>query len=153
MTCGHPPARARTRIHRLGRRERGSTPIELVLGLAVLLLPAAIIVALLPTWSERQGLAVIAATEAARTVALADDWAAGHAAALEQVARVAANHGSPDAVEQIAISGELVRGGSVTAAVTVRIPLTAVPFVGQTGGWSWTARHTEPVDPYRSFPP
>ena len=136
-----------------GLDQRGSTPIELVLGMAVLLLPAVVLVALLPTWSERQGLAVVAATEAARTVALSDDRADGDTAALRQVGRIAANHGMPDAVERVSISGELVRGGAITAAVTVRIPITAVPFLGEAGGWSWTARHTEPVDPYRSFPP
>ena len=136
-----------------GVDQDGSSPIELVLGMALLLLPAAVLVALLPAWSERQSLAVVAATEAARTVAWADDRAVGHAAALRRVQRIAANHGMPQAVEGLAVTGDLVRGGAITAAVTVRIPLAAVPFVGETGGWSWTAQHTEPVDPYRSFPP
>lgn len=144
------------RAVRMGARMRGdraSTPIELVLGIAVLLLPAAMVVALLPTWSERQSMAVVAATEAARTMALAQSWTAGQADAVQQVREIARNHDLADAVEAVVISGDLLRGGTVTAAVTVRIPLTAVPFVGRAGGWTWTAEHSEPVDPYRSFPP
>jgi hypothetical protein len=40
----------------------------------------------------------------------------------------------------------------VVAQVTVRVPLTVVPGLGDVGSFSWTASSSERVDPYRSGP-
>lgn len=134
------------------RGEDGSVAVELALGVGVLVLPVAVLVLLLPTWVERQSMARTAAQEAARAMALADEPAAGRAAGEQIAATIAANHGVADDLADVAVSGDLRRGGTVTARVTVRVPLVAVPFLGDVGGFSITATHRESVDAYRSFP-
>jgi hypothetical protein len=126
--------------------------IEFALGVGVLVLPVAALVLVLPGWAERQSMARVAAAEAARTVVVASDWATGIAAGGEVAAEVAANHGlAPGDLEAVRFSGSLVRGDTVTAAVTVRVPLTVVPGLAAAGGFSVTASHSEPVDRYRSL--
>lgn len=131
--------------------ERGGVPIEFALGVGVLLLPVAILVLTFPTWVERQSLARLAAQEAARTVVLAHDYTAGVAAGAELAQQVAVNHGLAADELQVAFTGSLQRGATVTAIVTVRIPAAAFPGIGSVGAMSWTTSHTEHVDRYRSF--
>lgn len=137
-------------IRRLGG-ETGVTAIETPLALVLLLVPVALMVITIPAWPERQTVARAAATEAARTAVLADSWqeatAAGHAA----VARAAANYGLAPGDLIVDWSGDLARGGSVTARVTVRMPAVVLPGLGSVDAWTWTASHTEAVDRYRSF--
>lgn len=130
----------------------GSVAVELAMGVGVLLLPVAVLVLLLPTWVERQSMARLAAQEAARAVVLADSDASARTAAEEAARTIAANHGLGQDLRTVEVSGGLVRGGTVTATVRVRVPLTALPFAGDVGGFTVTARHREPVDRYRSFP-
>lgn len=122
------------------------------MGAGMLVLPVALMVLTFPTWVERQSMARLAAREAARTVVVADTFAEG-AAAAEAVARqVAANHGlSPDDLA-LSLSGELRRGGSVTASVAVRVPAVTIPGMAHVGAVTWTTAHTESVDRYRSLP-
>lgn len=134
------------------RDDAGSVAVELALGVGVLVLPVAVLVLLLPTWIERQSMARTAAHEAARAMALADDPVTGRAAAEEVATTIAANHGVADDLAAVTVSGDLRRGSTVTATVTVRIPLVAIPFVGDVGGFTISATHREPVDRYRSFP-
>jgi hypothetical protein len=47
--------------------------------------------------------------------------------------------------------GRLLRGGTVLAAVHVVMPAVEIPGIGPVAAWTWTARHREPVDRYRSF--
>ncbi len=134
------------------RHERGSIPIEFALGIGVLMLPVAVLVLIFPNWAERQSMARVAAQESAREAAIAPDWDSGAAAASEVAAQIAANHGlAAEDLQEIRLSGSLSRGGSVTATVTVRVPVIVVPGLAPAGGFSWTASHTEPVDRYRSF--
>lgn len=143
--------RATHRLRDLRRDERGSAVLEWPLASLLLLIPVAIMVVLLPTWSERQTVARDAATTAAREAVLAptpeEALAVGNAAAL----RTAENFGlDPDDVS-VSWAGDLSRGGSVTATVTVRMPAIVVPGWGGVEGWSWSASHTERVDDYRSI--
>ena len=132
----------------------GFVASEFVLGVCVMIVPATLIVLLLPTWSERQAMAQRAANESAREVAIASSWSAGVAAARETVDQVAANYG----VSQAEVLGPDLSGGglaggqTVVSRVTVRMPVLMVPLVGSVGRWSWTAVHAERVDDYRSFP-
>jgi hypothetical protein len=129
-------------------RERGSTPVELALGVALLLLPTMLLVLVLPTWAERQAMVRVAAQEAARAAVLAGDWGAARLAAAE----VAANHGlAPDAVG-VTFDGRLHRGGTVAATASARLPVVVLPGLGAVGGFTVRATHREPVDPYRSLP-
>ena len=137
------------------RRQSGFIAAEFALGVCVVVLPVALLVLALPTWSERQSMAQRAANESARAVVLAGSWSAGTAAARAVVDQVAGNYGVPlDQVRgpDFSAGGGLAPGQTVVARVTVRLPALVIPLVGQVGGWSWTAVHAERVDDYRSFP-
>jgi hypothetical protein len=139
---------------RVSGRERGFAAIELSAGIALLVLPVALLVLTLPEWSTRQGVARLAARDGARAVALTGrcDPGVGDRA----TASIAAGAGLPeDAVRVVVdcVAGTaLPRGGDVTVRVTVRMPAIAVPLIGSVAAWSWTAVHREPVDPYGSRP-
>lgn len=140
--------------------EQGSSPIEVVLGLALLVLPLAVLVVLLPTWAEHQSAARVAAQAAARVATLEPDADRAEARGAAIAAEVLANHGitggSASAVT-VAVprgggTGAPARGGVVRASVTVEVPLVPVPFLGPIGGFPWTASHAERIDDYRSLP-
>ena len=137
-----------------GRGERGFAALELSAGVAVLLLPVVLLVVSIPRWSDRQGLARIAARDAARTVGLRG-WC-DRAAADAAVRRVAVVAGVDPGAMRLTVdctpATPLPRGGAVTARVTVAMPALAVPLIGVAAGWSWTAEHREPIDPYGSLP-
>lgn len=130
----------------------GAVPIEFALGVGVLVLPVALLVLSLPPWVERQSAARLAAREAARAVVLADTFAEGVAAGETAAARVAVNHDIDPGDFNVAVTGNLVRGGAVTATVSARFPATAVPGLTEVASFIWTTAHTEQVDAYRSLP-
>jgi hypothetical protein len=136
------------------RRERGFAAIELSAGVALLVLPVTLLVLGLPQWSSRQGVARLAARDAARVVALAG-WC-DRGAARVAVDRVAADAdlapGALGLTLDCVPSAPLPRGGAVAARVTVGMPVLDVPILGRAAAWSWTAQHREPVDPYGSRP-
>lgn len=134
--------------------ERGFAAVELSAGVALLVLPAALLVLALPQWSARQTVARLAARDAARVVALAG-WC-DRDGAQRAVDRIAAGADlAPGALAvdvDCAPSAPLPRGGVVTARVTVEMPVLDVPVLGWLPAWSATAPHREPVDPYGSRP-
>jgi hypothetical protein len=134
-------------------RERGFIAGELALGIGLLLVPVALLVVTLPTWSERQTTARSIAREVSRVVAVAGTC--DRSGALELGHDMARNLGLPprdiDVQLDCASGARLPRGGSVRASVTVTVPAVALPGIGSVGAWSWTAHHSEPVDQYRSF--
>jgi hypothetical protein len=149
---GGPPA-----PHAL--RERGSVPIELVLGLGVLVLPIALLVALFPGWAERTAMARVATQEAARAAALAVSAEEGRAAALALVEQIAVNHDVPledllaaEVHVPVDATGDLLRGGEVVATVRIAIPTPAVPLLPTGATLSRTVTHRERLDDYRSLP-
>jgi hypothetical protein len=133
-----------------GRDDRGFVATELVGGIAVLLIPVALLVLSLPTWAERQSVARVVAREVGRTVARDGRCTAGEARRLTAV--IARNHGL--AARDVTVTlgcapGTLLSGGgSIEVAVTVREPGLRIPGIGRVGQWSFTARHAEPVDRY-----
>jgi Flp pilus assembly protein TadG len=134
------------------RVDRGSVAVvELPLGL-LLLVPAALLVLTVATWFERSAAARTAADEAARTVVLPDSWDQGAADAQAVVDEIAANYDLDPGDLTLQLEGDLTRGGTVTAHVTVRIPAAAIPLLGGIGGFDRTVSHTEQVDQYRTFP-
>ena len=142
--------RARRTVHGVD----GFVALELAAGVAVLVLPVVMLVASLPGWFDRQSTARQAAREAARALTLVG-WC--DKARAERVAtRVAtgANLSAPDiaVVVDCQAGDPLPRDGSVTARVTVAMPGVDVPVIGSVAGWTWTAAHVEPVDPYGSRP-
>jgi hypothetical protein len=132
------------------RHEGGFVATELAFGIAVLVLPVALLVLTFPRWSERQMTARVIAREVARRAVR--DGTCDRAAASELGRTIAHNLGvDPDDVHvqlECADGAGLVPGGDVEAAITVAMPAVQVPGVGEVAAWAWTARHREPVDRY-----
>lgn len=125
-------------------------PIEFALGIGLLVFPVALLVLTLPTWSARMGTATAAAQEAARIAATANPCGSSGGAADAATEEIARNHGiDPDRLH-LRLVGSGRAGTQVEAEVTVDMPVTAIPGIGTFGAWSWTARHVEAVDRYRS---
>ncbi len=127
--------------------------MELAAAAGLLLIPVTLAVLSVGPWLNRQLAARVASREAARVVVLAQTFEEGEGAAQEVVAEIARNHGLASGDLSLRLDGSLTRGGTVTAEVSVRVPILAVPGLGDVAGpWAWTARHTEAVDLYRSLP-
>lgn len=127
--------------------------VELVLVLGIILLPMLAGIAQLPRWVDAKSTADLAAQEAARLVVLADTWEEGVAAGDAMIATVASNRGlDVGLIEAVGYEGALVRGGTVTVTVTLRVPPVILPGVGEVGGTiSLSRTATERVDDYRQF--
>lgn len=139
--------------------DRGALPLEFALGVAVLVLPIALLVSVFPDWAERQSMARLAVREAARVGALADSAPQGEGDAEALARQIAANHGLDQTdLRGLEVTvptdgdGRPLRGGEVIARLEVRIPLTAVPLIGDIGGFWWGVSHHETIDRYRSLP-
>ena len=132
--------------------ERGIAAIDVFAVIIIGMLPVFIIVMSAPSWVERLLFARTAAQEAARAVVLADTWDQGQGRAGQLVDQIAANHDVPSAATTLALSGELERGGTVTATVTVQTPTLTIPFVTTVGSTTLSSTHSEIVDHYRSLP-
>jgi len=132
--------------------ERGVAAIDMFVVIIIGMLPVFIIVVSAPSWVERLLFARTAAQEAARAVVLADSWSEGQTQAGRVVDEVAANHDVPPGLMSLALSGELERGATVTATVTVQTPTLSIPFVTTVGSTTLSSTHSEVVDHYRSLP-
>lgn len=133
------------------RDSRGGVPIELCLGVGLLLLPTVLLVLTLPTWVERQSLARLVAQEASRTLAASRSWSEGAADATTLARTIAANHGLGRGDLRLSLAGRLERGATVSATVMVRMPASQIPGWGGVGAFAVTEAHSEVVDPYRSL--
>ncbi|HLI56322.1 MAG TPA: hypothetical protein VKY26_04720 [Actinomycetota bacterium] len=133
-----------------GEADSGFVTVELVLGLALLVLPVALIVLALPTWFARQDLARLAAQQAARAAVVNESPAAGQAAALQ----VTSSDGLTGGQVSVSFdpSSSFDPGGLVTADVSVPMPVFVIPGIGSAGSFRWTATFSERVDSYRSAP-
>jgi hypothetical protein len=96
--------------------------------------------------------ATSAAREAARTYVEAPSAAAAQGAAQQAAEEAVIGQGrSPDRMELALLGGRFARCSRVTFEVRYRVPLIAIPLLGQHGsGFTVRARHSEVVDPYRS---
>jgi hypothetical protein len=140
---------------RVGRAPEGGFVVaEFVLGVAVLVLPVALLVLSLPVWAEHQATARAIAREVGRTIARDDvcDLAQARATAEIMGGNLGLDRGEVHVDLDCAQGLPLAPGGSVRVEVTVAMPALEVPGIGRVGGWSWTARHTEPVDVYVGAP-
>ncbi len=135
------------------RDEAGMVVAEFTVVVGMILFPVMILVLSFPVWVERQSMARVAAQEAARTVALADDTDAGVAAAEQLVAEIATNHGVDPSAMTVTFTGSASRGSNVTATVDVDFPPLSLPLLGGVGSVHWSTSHTERVDDYRGFRP
>ena len=139
----------------MSERESGYVAAELAIGVGLLLFPVALLVLTLPSWSERQTTARAVAREVGRVVAIRG--VCDRARAVETAAAMAKNMGLAPAEFDVDLDcgdgARLRRGSDLGIAVTVQVPAVDIPGIGSVGAWSWTARHREPVDQYRSFDP
>lgn len=136
--------------------ERGSATLELVAGLAVLVLPVVALIAVLPSWAEAATAAEAAAAEAGRVATAEPDPAAGEAAGADAGERVLRNRnveGSVRVAVDTDADGAPARSGVATAEVTVRLPALQLPTLGGVGGMDVTREHHEPLDRWRGFGP
>lgn len=156
-------------------KERGSTPIELALGVLLILVPVALMVLSFGPWLERRSFVRVAAREVARFYITSDGadpssqlLAMAGTYRIDSV-RLGLCGAEPEAVhpdggissqcpplDEVADLG--VAGGGVSATVEVEVPLFVLPWSDAggnrrtVGGVVVTATHTEYVDLYRSFP-
>ncbi len=134
------------------RSEAGFVATELAAGVALLVLPVALLVLTFPRWSERQVTARVIAREVARRSAR--DGVCDRGAARALGATMARNLGvAPGDVDvdlRCPDGAALVPGSDVEARVGIAMPAVLVPGAGAVGAWSWTVRHREPVDRYAS---
>jgi hypothetical protein len=138
----------------LRRHERGEAAVlEMMFVIGLLLLPTVIGLAQLPRWIDARSTAELAAQEAARQMVLAPDDATGRAAAEAMARQIVVNHGWPEsALLGVEFSGTLVRGGEITAHVTIEFPAIVIPPIGDVGGgMARTWSHTERVEDFREF--
>ena len=131
------------------RRDLGFVAIEWVAAVTLLLLPAVVLVSMLPTWAERRHAATVAAREAVRE--LDREWPDVDAARAVSVATlVAADHGIAASDVQVRVDASPDPGGQIRAEVRVRMPVAAIPGLARAGAWSYTASASARVDDYRS---
>jgi hypothetical protein len=133
-------------------RDRGASPLELALGLMLLVVPVTIIVLSVAPVFEHRNFVRRAAAEAARTLVLADDQP--EAAAVSVVKTLAIGMGiDPADVTVILCAGaacSLERGAQVSVEVIAAVPeLSSFLPIGEL---TVNATHVEQVDLYRSRP-
>jgi len=122
----------------------------MTLGLGLVVIPVLLLVLTLPTWEERTVDARDAAANAARVLAAAASWPAGMSAADQTVAEMTANDGVPPSEVNVAYTGGVAPGATVTAVVTVTIPAGLIPGIGSFGAFHYSAQSTQHVDTFRS---
>jgi hypothetical protein len=132
------------------QRERGYVAIEFALAVGLLLLPVVLLVALLPSWVEREHAASVAAREAASAAAGAYP-ADGRDAARLAATDALANYGIAPADIEVAFDRyEMQRGGMISVRVTIAMPAIALPGIGAIDSFHWSVVHTRRIDDYRS---
>jgi hypothetical protein len=138
------------RMRGLGPSASGFVATEFACGVALLVLPVALLVLTFPRWSERQITARVIAREVARRAARDGICDGGAARSVgDSMARNLGVEPRDVTVDLVCADGAgLVPGSDVEAQVTVEMPAVQVPGLGAIGAWSWTARHREPVDRY-----
>jgi hypothetical protein len=133
-------------------KERGASPIELALGLMLLVIPITILALSVAPVFEHRNFANRAAAEAARVLVLATGDA--EAEALNAIEAQAAGLGIDPAAVRVTFCGGMgcsrARGSVVTVEVSVNIPQLSsfLPI----GALTVRAIHAEQVDLYRSRP-
>jgi hypothetical protein len=126
-----------------------ATPLSLMLGVGLIVLPVLALVLTLPTWEQRTVDAQDMARNAARTLVTADSWQTGIDAANQTVDDISTGDGLTSADVSSSYSGSLTAGGTVTVSVTITIPAGVLPGLGTIGTMHYTATSTEHVDSYR----
>lgn len=143
--------------------ERGTAPLELALGVALILIPVVLAVLSFGPWMERRTFVRVAASETARAVVTTGG---DEQAAVARLAEMAANNRIDAEDLRVGLCGApalplgeimygncvpLERGAIVSARVEVSVPGIWTPF-GVVGDLMAGFEHLEAVDVYRSLP-
>lgn len=131
--------------------ERGASPLELAMGLMLIVVPVAVMVLSVAPVLEHHNFARRAAAEAARTLVL-NPTESGYLHARNLVRTLAVGHNIDPGLIDVRFCGgdlcSLERGGIVTVEVVVGVP--EVSAFLPIGDMTVTAIHAEQIDPYRS---
>ena len=128
---------------------RGFVAVELSASIALLLLPVAMLVVSLPSWSGREHAATVIAREVARLSA--QRWPVAADGEVDDLVRELATNLGIDADDVVVSVNEQVdRGERMRATVTIRMPAISVPGIGTVGQWHWTTSNAVRIDAYRS---
>ena len=138
-------------LRRVMFRERGASPLELALGLMLIVVPVAVMALSVAPVFEHHNLARRAAAEAARTLVL-NPTEEGQLDALNLVTSLAVGHNVDPGLIEVKFCGgdfcSLQRGSMVSVEVVVIVP--EVSAFLPIGTMTVTATHAEQIDPYRS---
>ncbi len=130
--------------------ERGASPLELVLGLMLIVVPVAVMVLSVAPVFEHQNFVRRASAEAARTLVLAPHD--GHEAALAVVTALALGADIDPGLVDVQFCGGagcgLLRGSIVSVEVSVTVP--EISAFLPIGDLTVRSVHSEQVDPFRS---
>lgn len=141
--------------------QRGSAPIEVVLGIGLILIPLTLLSLSFGAYLQRMVFVRIAAVEAGRELVLSDGSEDGVVALIAEIAR---NHGVQASEVAVGFCGGAIRpvtdppgsgcgspekGKEFTVTVTVAVPALVTPY-GEVGNLMARASHTEMVGLYRS---
>lgn len=139
-------------------REDGFGTITWVIGMALVVVPLAVLVLVLSSWFSAVTTATGLAQDIARTMARSSDWNSGmqkvemRAIQVAGTRRFGMGRRCGDRCLEWDVTGNVTRGATVTARVTVRMPAFVVPFLGVEPRLSWSSFHSERVDDFRSLP-
>jgi len=152
VTRARGPAATRGKGRRQWADDQGTaSALSLVLGTGLIVLPVLVLVLSVPAWEQRAVDAQDAARAAARALATASTWDQGVSSADQSVAEVETGDGLAPSDVAVDYAGTLSPGASVTATVTVAIPVGDLPGLGFIGTLHYSATSTEHVDSYRSY--
>jgi|GEM_PF-2244057 hypothetical protein len=136
-------------IHRLAEQRGEASIVSGILLLAGVLIPLMFLIPLFARIELAQVDAQQAARDAVRAAVQAPDAAGAHTAATAALAREQAGS---SALLALTLGGRFTRGESMTASVTTRVPIGALPLLGHFGSITIHAHASAPVDRYRSIP-
>lgn len=142
--------------------EAGSAPIELALGVALVLFPAALMVLSFGPWLEARTVVRSGSAVAARQIAVtgSEDGVVAGLAAMVDASGLGAGSvtvslcgGTPSPLDEPRLSTclPLPTVGVVTVTLGAVVPVMATPW-GEVGGITVEATHVESLDTYRSMP-
>lgn len=129
-----------------------ATPLTLMLGIVLVIMPVMILILTVPVWEQRSVDAQDAARAAVTALVVASSEASGVVAGQQAANQVFQGDGIPTREVRVAFTGQDVPGGSVTASVGVVIPVGQLPGLGTIGDLYYTARSTEHVGSYEDSP-
>ena len=129
-----------------------ATPLTLMLGVLLVIMPVMMLILMVPVWEQRSVDAQDAARAAVTALVVASSEASGVVAGQQAANEVFQGDGIPAREVSVAFTGQDVPGGSVTASVSVVIPVGRLPGLGAIGDLYYTARSTEHVGSYEDSP-